>query len=81
MPSASTELQEKMREYYGSPIDDAGPTKWLKSQGFSLTGDWCWEPPARVTSYDALSEQEWLTIKFLIDEWDFGGLKLPEGMK
>lgn len=74
MPTASDELRQEMKTYYGSEIDEQGPIRWLKSKGFSLRGDFFWTPPERIKSYDDLTTQEWLSIKFLIDEWDFGGL-------
>lgn len=65
MPQASDE----MRALWG--IDDYPPTAYLKAAGFTLNRDWTWTPPAPDHE---LTGNERSAIRFLIDEWDFGGL-------
>jgi len=52
----------------------------LTSQGFTLTRDGRWEwvlpdPEYHVTARD------WDAIMYLVQEWDFGGLREPKGAK
>lgn len=76
MPEASPELRAKMKDFYGDSIDTSGPQRYLEEQGYVLQPDWFWLPKAGVTKYEDMEEQEWLSLKFLIDEWDYGGLAL-----
>jgi len=70
MPAASEELANLIIKWFGS-ISDRGPYKFLHSHGFRLTEHYLWVKPSR--SY-TLSDDEWYCLKFLVDEWDFGGL-------
>lgn len=46
--------------------------RYLQGRGFTLTDDWRWiPPPAR----NDLTEDEWSAVRYLVWEWDFGGLK------
>lgn len=78
MPMASDELRAKMNEYFGDPIDDAGPIDYLRGQGFKLNRGFWWSPRPGVTALSDLTEKERDCILFLIDEWDWDGLVLPK---
>ena len=73
MPQASNELRLKMEEFFGDPIADSGPTKFLEDQGHTLTRNWFWKLRGGDT-LESITNKEFLCIKFLIDEWDFGGI-------
>lgn len=66
MPTASDEL----RAYWGGADDDP-PMRHLESRGYKLTRKWTWIPPKGVE----MSERDYLAIRFLIDEWDMGGIE------
>lgn len=66
MPQASDELRKK----WG--IDDGKATKFLKDAGFILNRDWSWTSPKPENE---ITEDEWGAISFMIQEWDYGGLK------
>jgi len=74
MPSASDELRAVMEELFNDPISDQGPISFLESKGHTLTRDWRWKLKDGET-LESISHNEFLCIKFLIDEWDFGGIK------
>lgn len=82
MPQASHQLRGLMHDWFGDPISDYGPMKFLQSHGYVLRQDWFWEKP--VPSH-TISEAEWHCLRFLIDEWDFGGIyqngKHPEALE
>jgi hypothetical protein len=67
MPSASPELQAEWPGY------DAEAIAHLKAAGFKLNGNWTWKLPN--PGYK-LTDRDFSAIRYLIDEWDFGG---PEG--
>lgn len=75
MPQASDELRAEMQKYFGDPVDDAGPTQYLKFMGHVLTSNWQWKLKEGKTLQN-ISTKEFLCIKFLVDEWDFGGIHL-----
>jgi len=64
MPTANDELREKMQEYFGDPIDDAGPARFLRDCGWTEVKD-VWTEGAEQTT-----QKEWDCMQFLIDEWD-----------
>lgn len=74
MPSATDELREKMNEYFGDPIDDAGPHKYLIDQGYTCSRRWDWSKEG-VNSYEDMTEKEYNCLAFLVQEWDYGGLE------
>jgi hypothetical protein len=76
MPQASEELRAKMEEYFGDPIDTAGPIKFLIDAGYDLTNDFMWQPKLEKRASGS-TEKELECINFLIDEWDFGGITKP----
>ncbi len=75
MPQAGPQLRSKMEEYFGDPVLDQGPMKYLKDQGYKLTKDFLWIPKEGVAKYEDMEEKEWDCLLFLIEEWDMGGFK------
>ena len=65
MPQASDEL----RAEFG--IDDGPVIRFLEAAGYTQTRDWEWEMPAGPY---VPTDKESRAIRFLIDEWDWGGL-------
>lgn len=74
MPQASDELQNEMLRLFGSAVEETGPMNFLTEKGYELTRTWFWKPPPHVKTYDDMAQDEWFCLKFLIDEWDVGGL-------
>jgi hypothetical protein len=72
MPQASDELRAEMQRLFNDPVDDGAPLRFLKAAGYTLTRQFFWLPKEGVTSYEDMTEDERLCLKFLIDEWDFG---------
>lgn len=70
MPSASPELQALMKRWFGS-IDSDGPERFLWSRGYVLTRGYQWQLP---TLAHTMRDEELQCIRFLIFEWDYGGL-------
>jgi hypothetical protein len=48
------------------------PMRFLERQGYVLTKEWGWRKPSLS---HAVTAEEADAIQFLIDEWDFRGLK------
>lgn len=72
MPESSDELRDLMGLLFnGERIGDGPPTQFLESRGYKLRGDWLWEMPS---TDHCITEKEELCIRFLIEEWDFGGI-------
>lgn len=72
MPSASPEQRALMKDWFGDEIDEQGPIYALKLRGYTLGKDFVWDPP---TKSHTVSRVEYELILFLMDEWDFGGLR------
>lgn len=72
MPSASQDdfdwAVEEFGDFAAEPI-----CKWLEDRGFHLREDWSWKKPNRV-----VTGKEVKAICFLMDEWDFGGIRLDD---
>lgn len=68
MPSATDELRNKMNTYFGDSIDEQGPMKFLRDNGWKLDRNWVYHTP--TFSYEA-NEKEIDCITFLAQEWDF----------
>lgn len=68
MPQATDELRAKMNEFFGNPVSDAGPWRFLAGNGFKESAGWIIKPG---TYWDELSEKEKLCLEFLGDEWDY----------
>lgn len=51
---------------------DSQAMEYLEGQGFHLNRDWTWTSPSKEHK---LEEKEEDAILYLIQEWDFGGLR------
>lgn len=65
MPQASNEL----RAEFG--ILDIPVIRFLEAAGYTRTADWEWEMPEGPY---IPTDKEMRAIRFLVDEWDWGGL-------
>ena len=70
MPLVSDELQNWAQEKFGD-IDNCGPHKFLKEQGYILTNNYFWKLPKGKTDP---SEEEANAIAFLMERWYYGGI-------
>lgn len=77
MPQASEELRERMFERFGDHISEQGPIKFLQDAGYTLTPGFRWKPKKGVTNLNDMTEDEYECLRFLVYEWDYGGLTLP----
>jgi hypothetical protein len=68
MPQASTALRARMKERFGSEVDDVKPWAWLKSQGFTEHRFLIFPP--RPDYHPTSDEIE--CVQFMLDEWDWG---------
>lgn len=57
------------------PGMDSEAIEYLQGQGYKLYGDWTW---GRPTPDHVVTEKEDDAIFYLIEEWDFGGLRLGD---
>lgn len=73
MPQASKDLQQKILERFGT-LDDNNCVKFLEDAGYKLDRRWRWAPKPGVTSYAEMTQDEFDMLKFLSDEWDYGGM-------
>lgn len=71
MPQASDDLRDIMGLMFGDKISDYYPEQYLKSKGYILNRDWTWTLPNKN---HFIGEKEELCIRFLRDEWDYGGI-------
>lgn len=78
MPQATEELRDEMRRLFNDSIDISGPIKYLENAGYILQRNWLWKPKPDVTSYEQMTQDEYLCMAFLVQEWDFGGLLKDE---
>lgn len=77
MPQTSKDVQQIIdrwfprKEHLPYETQDNHCMAYLESHGWKLTRLFEWEPPvpAHTVSYF-----EWICIKYLIEEWDFGGI-------
>lgn len=74
MPQASDALRDKMRDRFGSEVDESGPIRFLEGAGYKLNRDWTWTPKDGVASLGEMTRDEFECLLFLVHEWDFGGL-------
>ena len=65
MPTASPELRAEW------PGGDQEAMQHLKMRGYILMRDWHWKAPPKSSGPSA---QDQSAIRYLIDEWDFGGI-------
>lgn len=75
MPTASSELRERMNVRFGDPVAPDGPMKFLTSRGWKSTCrfEWMKEGFSRL-SWNDIPEDERECMQFLGEEWDFGGI-------
>lgn len=78
MPQASDEDRQQMKEWFGDAIGEAGPIEFLTEAGYKLTRDWTWEPKPGVKNIGEMTRKEFECLKFLVHEWDFGGLEAEQ---
>lgn len=67
MPQADDKRRTLMQEYFGNPVDYAGPTRYLKACGWKKDWNGRWRSPAPITE---VTEKEVNCFCFLQDEWD-----------
>lgn len=65
MPEASPELRAAW------PGGDGEAIKYLQDRGYRLDRRWSWVPPH---AGHVPTERERSAVRYLIDEWDFGGI-------
>lgn len=68
MPQATDEQRALMERWFGDPIDDGGPYRFLMARGYTEKAGWLFKP----TPSHTVSLEEGACIDFLCDEWDFG---------
>lgn len=67
MPQATDELRGLMEKWFGDPIDDGPPMRFLFSRGYSEDRGLIRPPvPAHTVSCE-----EYACIAFMRDEWDY----------
>lgn len=73
MPQCSISLQNVIGNYFpGDFVSyDFECIKFLESRGYILSRAWSWSKPVPAHT---VSKEESNCIRFLIDEWDFGGI-------
>jgi hypothetical protein len=64
MPQTSDERRARW------PGKDSEALSFLYSQGYEMTREWEWIPPKREPT-----EREIDAIDYLVEEWDYGGIK------
>lgn len=68
MPQTSPERRARW------PGGDEQAIKYLEDAGYSLTFDWCWiRPQGRWPT-----KREIDAVAYLVEEWDFGGMRKAE---
>lgn len=78
MPQAADEDRAKMQGYFGDPVSDAGPYKFLAERGFVDKAGWLSKPGVY---WEDLSEKEKDCLNFLADEWDYAfDFRRPEAV-
>lgn len=70
MPQASDELRTEMECLFGDPVDDGPPMRFLEAAGYTLKRDWNWTRKPGVQTYEDMTQDEWMCMVFLRDEWD-----------
>ena len=75
MPQTTRELRLKMEARFGPDSYEYGPTNYLEAAGYTLTEKWGWEPKPGVLAAAQMTEDELDCMVYLIEEWDFDGLR------
>lgn len=71
MPSTSQEMTDLMTKWFGEYDHDNKAIKFLESHGYKLLRGWVWDLPC---DSHTISCYEYACIKYLMEEWDFGGI-------
>ena len=71
MPQASGEVARAIDRIFGKGTypDDAKPSRLLFNCGWTLDGRGTWRSPKPL---EDVSEHEYICLRFLIEEWDYG---------
>jgi hypothetical protein len=72
MPQTSDELRKWKRWGRASGVGEQKEMRFLERQGYVLTETWGWRKPSPS---HVVSAEEADAIRYLTDEWDFGGLE------
>lgn len=76
MPQSSTEMYELVNwiiKQENDEIPDEGKViKFLEERSYKLLPSWLWRLP-KPEHY--ITEKEMLCMRYLIEEWDFGGIE------
>ncbi len=67
MPSTTPERRARW------PGGDQQAIEYLRSRGYTLRPDWCWDAPKGHTH----SSKDVDALVYLIEEWDYGGVDEP----
>ena len=76
MPQASDELTKKVQEYFKNDPEgclDSHCSEYLIEQGYK-EDRFQWHPKPGVKTVEDMTQQEYDCMRYLIDEWDWGGL-------
>lgn len=73
MPQATDEQRALMEKWFGDPISDEGPWKFLMARGWGDVAGLITPP----VSFHHPSIYELACIDFLCCEWDYGFMGLP----
>lgn len=73
MPSASKDVDDYMGNYHGPGYSDNTAIGFLVEKGYTLTDKWEWKKTG-IDHVDKMSHDEYMHMRYLIEEWDFGGL-------
>lgn len=74
MPSTSQDVIDACTNILeGESIDDHKAIEYLKAKGFELSRHWTW-----LSSREP-NDDESMMIRYLIEEWDFGGWEYRYG--
>jgi hypothetical protein len=72
MPQASDELRELINFICpNNGMSDEGPVKFLVERGYKLRDNYEWDMPKEE---HWVSDKELLCLRFLVEEWDYGGI-------
>lgn len=69
MPTSSAELHDKWKS-------DHVAAAFLVAGGYKLDKGFTWTPPTGVASLEDMSDDDYEAMKYLILEWDWGGLNV-----
>ena len=73
MPQTTQENLDALAQFLDE-VDDYTTQEYLVNRGYTLEGDFTWSHP-NVKSKNYMTENEWQCMLYLIQEWDYGGLR------